>query len=93
MNLFSLCMPPLLLSAELLHFLIAPPLFPLMLFPQLAFSLLLLSREQKHKKIQHHYTMFLHKLGNHVSAETQILKLSYVNSFDYPSLRMIFFLN
>lgn len=42
MNLFSLRVPPLLLSAELLHFLVAPPLLPLMLFPQLALSLLLL---------------------------------------------------
>lgn len=77
MNLFSLCMPPLLLSAELLHFLVAPPLFPLMLFPQLALSLLLLSGERKHEKIQDHNTMFSHKLRNCVSVEilTHMLNL------------------
>lgn len=42
MNLFSLGVPPLLLSPELLHFLVAPPLLPLVLLPQLALPLLLL---------------------------------------------------
>lgn len=42
MNLFSLGMPPLLLSPELLHFLVAPPLLPLVLLPQLTLTLLLL---------------------------------------------------
>lgn len=46
-NLLSLRVPPLLLSAELLHFLVAPALLPLVLLPQLAFSLLLLRAGEK----------------------------------------------
>lgn len=47
MNLFSLRVPPLLLSPELLHFLVAPPLLPLVLLPQLALALLLLLEKKK----------------------------------------------
>lgn len=46
-NLLSLRLPPLLLSAELLQFLVAPPLLPLVLFPQLTFSLLLLQKNDR----------------------------------------------
>ena len=52
-NLFSLCMPPLLLSTELLHFLIASPLVPLVLFPQLALSLLLLLTRRTEAQATH----------------------------------------
>lgn len=50
MNLFSLGVPPLLLSPELLHFLVAPPLLPLVLLPQLTLTLLLLWGVEGEKK-------------------------------------------
>lgn len=51
MDLLSLCMPPLLLSPELLHFLVAPPLLPLVLLPQLALPLLLLLGKRGGKEV------------------------------------------
>lgn len=73
MNLLSLCMPPLLLSTELLHFLVAPPLFPLVLFPQLTLSLLLLRGEEKRRKTQDHNTkelsLLTHNVRKRVSTE------------------------